>query len=209
MACCRRKGARDIICVLPYLGYSQTPLGSFAQSDILQLLESVGASKVITFESGTVSNLRSSLVFKSSSVAQLAADWVSRNFERSSNLCIIAQNQQNIDLARSLRDLCRKRGVRADFAVVLQEKDQILLAGAIKHKVCLLIESLANSSEALVQSAEYLKANEASSVQAFVAHLNIQDPDDLSNLRILEKLITTDSIPLPPTCADELGNELV
>lgn len=75
------------------------------------------------------------------------------------------------------------------------------LVGDVKDKVCVITDDLTSTCGTLCAAADILKANGASKVFCAVSHclLNDEGKRKLTNNSNIEKIITTDAVPMPDT----------
>jgi ribose-phosphate pyrophosphokinase len=194
----KRSGARQVIAVLPYFGYSRQDRPSYAYGPIsarlvANLLEASKVDHLITIDLHSpqiegffkinVQNIETTTLFASS-------------LKDKPNLTIVSPDIGGLIRARKLSGL-----LNTNLAVISKirknyntcEMDGIM--GDVSGAHCVLIDDIVDTGNTLCQAAELLMKNGALSVEAFATHavLSEQAINNISNSTI-DKMVVTNSI---------------
>ena len=194
----KRSGARKVIAVVPYFGYSRQDRPSYAYGPIsarlvASLLEASKVDHLITIDLHSpqiegffkinVQNIETTNLFANSLKGKL-------------NLTIVSPDIGGLIRARKLSGL-----LNTNLAVISKirknhntcEMDGIM--GDVKGNHCVLVDDIVDTGNTLCQAAELLIKNGALSVEAFATHavLSEQAINNISNSAI-DKMVVTNSI---------------
>lgn len=203
----KRAGAKSIITVLPYFGYSRQDKSYDLYSPIsahlvTNLLEAAGSSNVITIDlhSKSVENFFSIPIVNLDTVSLLIP--IINGYRIPSVIVFpdmggYARTAQAIDKVSNMPivviDKIRDQNNKPQMSKVI---------GAVKGKNCLLVDDIIDSGETLYKAANLLIKNGATSVDAFVTHPVLSNSaKELMQASCIETLYVTDTIEvsdLPP-----------
>ena len=87
--------------------------------------------------------------------------------------------------------------------------DSMQLVGNVKGKVCIIVDDMIDTAGTLCEAAKTLKQNGATKVYAFSTHGLFSGPagDRIAQTKELEKVITTDSVPLSDAFKQKVGDK--
>ncbi|ETI52182.1 hypothetical protein F441_04610 [Phytophthora nicotianae CJ01A1] len=206
----RRASAKSITAVIPFYGYARMDLmhkgrEPIAAADIARMLETMGVDHVVSVD------LHSAQIegfFKPQiPVDNLQAFPVGAVYFSEQSVgdpIVVAPHSAAVNRAVIFRDtLSRTLDEFVPLAFVIRkhqlDEDQPgELVGDVKGKDCIVVDNLVDTGSTLVKTAKVLKANGAKTVSAFAVHArySAQAMETLQNCKELDKLVTTNTIPV-------------
>ncbi|KAL7679683.1 putative ribose-phosphate pyrophosphokinase, phosphoribosyltransferase [Plasmopara halstedii] len=207
----RRASAKSITAVIPFYGYARMDLmhkgrEPIAAADIARMLETMGVDHVVSVD------LHSAQIegfFKPQiPVDNLQAFPVGAVYFSEQSLgdpIVVAPHSAAVNRAAMFRDtLSRTVDEFVPLAFVIRkhqlDEDQPgELVGDVNGKDCIIVDNLVDTGSTLVKTAKVLKANGAKTVSAFAVHArySAHAMETLQNCSELDKLVTTNTIPVP------------
>ncbi|KAF1792705.1 Ribose-phosphate pyrophosphokinase, N-terminal domain [Phytophthora cactorum] len=218
----RRASAKSITAVIPFYGYARMDLmhkgrEPIAAADIARMLETMGVDHVVSVD------LHSAQIegfFKPQiPVDNLQAFPVGAVYFSEQSLgdpIVVAPHSAAVNRAVIFRDtLSRTLDEFVPLAFVIRkhqlDEDQPgELVGDVEGKDCIVVDNLVDTGSTLVKTAKVLKANGAKTVSAFAVHArySAQAMEALQNCKELDKLVTTNTIPVHLN-SDEVSPKIV
>lgn len=216
LVCCdalKRASAKEITAVIPYFGYARQDRKAKARQPITarlvaDLLQVAGVNRVVA------TDLHAPQIqgFFNCPVDDVSAIPVFvKYFEREKvdNIVVVSPDHGGVVRARKFAEklggapiaIIDKRRPKPNVAQVVS------VVGDVKDKNVIIIDDIVDTAGTLCQAAKTLKDMGAIKVYAAISHgvLSLDAVDRINN-SCLEKLIITDSIPLP---ADKQSNKIV
>jgi ribose-phosphate pyrophosphokinase len=169
----KRAGAKRIVAIVPYFGYSRQDrctykYGPISASLVIRMLEASGITEVITFDLHSqqlegmfnipVTNLSTESIFFSM-------------LEHMKNIIIVSPDIGGISRARNYSSL-----MGADLAIINKSRDQnnqcamSEIIGKVQGKNCIIVDDIVDGAATICLATELLLANGALSVEATVTH---------------------------------------
>lgn len=194
----RRAGAKEIIAVIPYFGYSRQDRcthkhGPISSSAVIKMIEVAGVTKVITID------LHSAQLEGMFSVPVVNIEPLELFTEQ------ITNNQDTVIISPDIGGINRARAISMhlglDLAIINKSRDsnnnvnmQEIL-GNVSGKSCILIDDIVDSAGTLCKAAELLSDNDAKDVQAMVSH-GVLSGDAIEKIEksSISKIFVSDSI---------------
>ncbi|MCP3913583.1 MAG: ribose-phosphate diphosphokinase [Actinomycetia bacterium] len=201
----KRASAKRITAVMPFYGYGRQDRKAEGREPITaklmaQLFKSAGASRLVSVDlhSGQIQG------FFDGPVDHLTAMPVLVDHIRTlgDDLVIVSPDAGRVKVAERYANqvgadlaIVHKRRVRGEKNMV-EAKDVV---GDVDGRCCVLIDDMIDTAGTIVAAAEQLKEKGASQVFAATTHAVFSGPavDRLKNSE-LEKVVITDTLPLPP-----------
>lgn len=199
----RRASAKSITAVVPYFGYarqdrrvkSRTPITSKIVVDIIEksgidriVVVDLHAEQIQGFFSIPVDNIYASETL----LSELNQD--------SENLSIVSPDFGGVSRAREIAKKFKKATVtiiektrpKANYAEIMN------IIGDVQGKDCIIVDDIVDTAGTLCKTADHLKKHGAKTVFAYCTHpvLSGKALDNIGKSG-LDKLIVSDSIPLP------------
>lgn len=198
----KRSSASSITAVVPYFGYARqdrkaAPRVPITAKLVANMMQTAGIDRVVTMDLHAgqiqgffdipVDNLYGTIVF---------LDYVkSKNLK---NPIVASPDVGGVARARSLA-----KSLNLDMVIVdkrrekANESEVMNIIGDVNGKDVILIDDMIDTAGTIVKAAEVFKKNGATSVMAFCTHPVLSGPAyDRINSGVLDKLVTTDTIPL-------------
>ena len=87
--------------------------------------------------------------------------------------------------------------------------EKMELVGSVDGKVCIIIDDMIDTAGTLCEAAKLLKEKGAKKVYAFASHGLFSGPaaERIRDSQVLDKVITTDSIPVRKEFKDTVGGK--
>ena len=169
----KRAGARNIIGVIPYFGYSRQDRttyqnGPISASLVIKLLESAGVTKIITLD---LHSRQLEAVFNVPIFNFDPASIFFPFYKNSQEIVVVSPDIGGIARARNFCSLFGK-----DLAVINKYRDtnnecfMSKIIGNVKNKKCIIIDDIVDSGNTLCKAAQLLKEHEALAIEAYVTH---------------------------------------
>ena len=172
----KRAGAKNIIAITPYFGYSRQDYcaykhGPLSASLVIKLLETAGITKLITLD------LHSKQLEGVFSVPLINLEPTSVFFpfydkqDNSGEIVIVSPDIGGINRARNFSSLVNK-----GLVIVNKTRDSNNqcfareVIGDVKNKKCIIIDDIVDSATTLCKAAELLKKKGAGTIEAYVTH---------------------------------------
>ena len=200
---CKRASARSITCIMPYFGYSRQdrkakPRQPISAKLVADLLTKAGADRIVC------TDLHASQIqgFFDIPVDDVSAMPIFYRYFKKANLenivCVSPDHggvvrtsklAERLNAPLAIIDKRRPRPNQAEFVGIV---------GDVKDKTCIIYDDIVDTAGTLCLAANKLKELGAKKVYAAITHgILSKDAIDKINDSALEKLIITDSIPLP------------
>jgi len=202
----RRASAKRITVVCPFYGYGRQDRKAEGREPITaklvaNLFETAGAKRLVSVDlhSGQIQGFFDGPVDHLTAMPVLV-DWMSANLPE--DLVVVSPDAGRVKVAeRYAKDLhadiaiVHKRRLRGQKNAV-EAKDVV---GEVEGRTCVLIDDMIDTGGTLCAAAEQLVEKGASSVYAAATHGVFSGPaiDRIKN-SVLEKVVVTDTLPLPP-----------
>lgn len=201
----KRSGAKNIVSVIPYFGYSRQDRCTYKNGPIsarlvIKMLESSGITEVVTLD------LHSSQLegFFNIPVKNLSTqDVFSPLLQNQKDIVIVSPDIGGISRARNYSSL-----LGADLAIINKSRDVKNVAhmngifGDVLGKDCIIVDDIIDGANTICMATKLLIENGAKSVRAIVTHAVLSsDSTDKITHSPLQKIYISDSIyhkNLPP-----------
>lgn len=201
----RRASASSINLICPYFGYARQdrkskPRQPITAALVANLLTTAGVTRVVTVnlhaaqEQGFFSCLVDDLT-----AIPLLANYVLRYGEDISNAVVVSPDHGGVARARVLADI-----FDCPLAIIDKRRNSHLepevmnIIGEIDGKDCYMVDDMIDTGRSAIKGAHALRAAGAKSVSYVGVHPVMSDPCfDLMKEHPFERMIITDSIPLP------------
>lgn len=202
----KRAGAKSIKAIIPWFGYSPQdkvfregePLSSQV---VVTMLENVGIDEFV------VVDIHSPLVLEmftkpvtNLSVSELFANYCKNRFNLNQKDYVVASLDKGG--AKRAEDFSRLLGV--DLVKFSKSRDRTTgqvtfhgLTGDVKNKNVISFDDYLSTGGTLIQSADYLKSHGAKEYTCCVTHAVVEETLAKVEKSKIDKLITTNTIPLP------------
>jgi ribose-phosphate pyrophosphokinase len=203
----KRASAKEIILVIPYLGYSRQDRkegsrGAIGAKLMADLFQSAGADQIITIDLHSEQiqgffnipvNMIPGRVAFSKFTRQLAKD----------EYCVCSPDAGGVKRAMKYYSKLLHRFPDATFAMLSKirtrpnEIERMDLIGDVSGKHVLLIDDMVDTGGTLIKAAELLKKGGAKKVTALIAHGVLSGGGHMKIIEseFLDQLVVTDSIP--------------
>jgi ribose-phosphate pyrophosphokinase len=202
----KRASAKRITAVCPYYGYSRQDRKAEGREPITaklvaNMLVAAGASRVVSVDlhSGQIQGFFDKPVDHLTAMPVLL-DYLKR--EGGEDLVIVAPDAGRVKVAERYAQF-----LHADLAFVHKTRPKGTLStveakgviGDVDGRRCVVIDDMIDTAGTIVAAADILKAKGATEVWAMATHGLLSDPavDRLKN-SVFERVVITDTVPLPP-----------
>jgi len=209
----RRASARTITAVLPYYGYARqdrkmTSRVPISAADVARLLEAMGVDRVVAVDlhCGQIQgffgprtpcdNLDGSVV---------ALPYFEKIGLKRQNTVIVSPDAGGVYRAKRFRDGLKSVGIEAGLAMIVKQRERanhiahMDLVGDVTDCDCIIVDDMIDTAGTLCKAGAELKKRGADRIFAFATHGLLNGPAvnriAASNF---EKVVMTNSIPLPP-----------
>ncbi len=201
---CKRASAHSITSVVPYYAYARQDRKTRGREPIsaklvANLMAAAGMTRVITVDlhAGQIQGFFD-IPVDHLAAAPVLADYL--NAQKFDNAVVVSPDLGGVTRARRLADylhtsiaIIEKRRPRPGEAEVMG------IIGDINGKTAIMIDDIVDTAGSLCKGALALKNLGAERVLAACTHAVLSDPAvERINDSVIEKLIITDTIPLPP-----------
>ena len=201
---CKRASAHSVAAVVPYYAYARQDRKTRGREPIsaklvANLMEVSGLTRVMTVDlhAGQIQGFFDIPVDHLSATPVIASYLSSQNF--AGDIVVVSPDLGGVTRARSLADylhapiaIIEKRRPKPGMAEVMN------LIGDVNGKVAIMIDDIVDTAGSLCEGAKALKNLGAKSVYAACSHAILSGSAvDRINASCIEKLIITDTIPLP------------
>ena len=202
---CKRASAHSISAVVPYYAYARQDRKSRGREPIsaklvANLMVAAGVNRVITVDLHAAQiqgffDIPVDHLF----AAPVIADYF-QGHDFGGELVVVSPDLGGVTRARILADF-----LKAPIAIIEKrrprpgEAEVMNIIGDIKDKVALMIDDIVDTAGSLCEGAKALKNLGAKSVLAACTHAVLsKNAVEKINNSVIEKLVITDTIPLPP-----------
>ncbi|MFA5074683.1 MAG: ribose-phosphate diphosphokinase [Candidatus Babeliales bacterium] len=202
----KQKGAKEIICVLPYLPYSRQDKSACRKFvgpiDLLgKILKNIGVNNIIVLDLHEP-EIKNNFALKIIEIKTIEF-WVNflKNFKNNSdNLCIVSPDKGRVEFDKEIAKLLNidlahieKTRIKNDFSVALK------LNGDVKNKHAIIIDDIIDTSRTAVNACDILLQNGAKSVIGCFTHA-IFASESLERIKNskFNKIFITDTITFDP-----------
>ena len=200
---CKRAGANTTTCVMPYFGYSRQdrmakPRQPISAKLVADLLQVAGANRIVSVD------LHSSQLagFFNIPVINLSPAFLFYKFFKKldlKNLVVVSPDHGGL-----VRTGILAEKFNAPLAIIDKRRPEpnkaelLSIVGDVKDKDCIIVDDIVDTAGTLLLAVNKLKELGAKRVYAAITH-GVLSKDAVTNIKNsqLEKLIITDSIPLP------------
>lgn len=195
----KRAGARRVVALIPYFGYSRQDRPSYEWGPISSrliatLLEASGVDHLITLD---LHSKQSEGFFK---IAVQNIDPIAlfvEHIKKSSDLVVVSPDVGGLIRAQKLAE-----SLRCDIAIINKSRKTYNscqmshhIIGVVKGKSCIIIDDIVDTGTTLCNAARLLKEKGALRVEVIVTHAVLSGESILKLEQApIEKIMTTDSI---------------
>ncbi len=202
----RRASARRITVVIPYYGYARQdkkvgPREPVTARLIANMITLAGASRVLTLDlhAGQIQGFFD-LPVDHLVAAPLIARWVEQNIRPNGPLCVVSPDVGGVARARAFAEL-----LGAPICIIAKRRPEpnkcevMEIIGDVSGRVCVMIDDIIDTAGSITSGAQAIRARGATAVYACCTH-PVLSGDALARLEnsVIEKVVITDTIPLPP-----------
>lgn len=202
---CKRASAHSITAIVPYYAYARQDRKTRGREPIsaklvANLMVASGISRVITVDlhAAQIQGFFDIPVDHLLAAPVIADYFKQHKFDK--ELVVVSPDLGGVTRARALADY-----LKAPIAIIEKrrprpgEAEVMNIIGDVNDKVALMIDDIVDTAGSLCEGAKALKRLGASSVLAACTHpvLSKNAVEKINN-SVIEKLIVTDTIPLPP-----------
>ncbi len=195
----KRAGAKQIITVIPYLGYSRQDrvayeYGPISASLIAKLLEAAGVTSIVTIDLHS----KQAEGFFAIPIYNVDPSSVFLPFIKcSSNHLLVSPDFGSINRVNNL-----SKALKIDFAIITKlrtsnnDPKMQKITGNVKGKNCILIDDIIDSGQTIINAANLLRDNGALEIEAFVTHPVLSAAAAIERVErsCLSKVYITDTI---------------
>lgn len=201
----RRASANRITAVIPYFGYARQdrkdqPRVPITAKLVANLLTTSGANRVLTMDlhAGQIQGFFDIPVDHLFSVGVFVDYFSKMNVL---NLITVSPDVGSIKMARAYAKRISAGLAIIDKRRVSPEKAEVMhILGEVEGKNVIIVDDLVATASSLIEAVVALKKAKAKTIYAAVAHGVLSGPaiERIDQCKGLEKLLISDSIPLPP-----------
>ena len=200
----RRASAHRITAVIPYFGYARQdrkdqPRVPITAKLVANLLTVAGANRILTMDlhAGQIQGFFDIPVDHLFSVGVLVDYFSKMNIK---DLVVVSPDVGSIKMARAYA-----KRVSADLAIIDKRRvspekaEAIHIMGEVEGKNVIIVDDMIATGSSLIEAVEALKKAKAKAIYAAIAHGILSGPaiQRIEECKGLEKLLITDSVPLP------------
>lgn len=202
----RRASAKRITVVAPFFGYARQDRKAEGREPITakllaNMFATAGAKRLVSVDlhSGQIQGFFDGPVDHLTAMPVLV-EWMETNLD--GDLVIVSPDAGRVKVAERYANR-----LEADLAIVHKRRiksekhlvEALEVVGEVEGRTCVLIDDMIDTAGTIVAAADQLKAHGAKHVYAAATHGVFSDPaiDRLKN-SVLEKLVVTNTLPLPP-----------
>ncbi|MBT3585553.1 MAG: ribose-phosphate pyrophosphokinase [Halobacteriovoraceae bacterium] len=202
----KRASAASITAVMPHYGYSRqdrkiSPRTPITSKLVADLLTTAGATRVITMDlhAGQIQgffdipfdNIYASPVLLSYMKQEIMTD----------NSVYVSPDAGGVERVRHYA-----KKLKGDIAMIDKRRTgknvakAMNIIGDVKGKECIIIDDMVDTAGTLIEACRALRENGATKVYCCATHAVFSPPaiERIANCEELERIIVTDTIPLPP-----------
>ena len=201
---CKRASAHSITAVVPYYAYARQDRKTRGREPIsaklvANLMTTAGVTRVVTVDlhAGQIQGFFDIPVDHLAAAPVLAGYFREQDYD---DLIVVSPDLGGVTRAR-----IRAEFHHAPIAIIEKRRPEtgraevMNLIGAVEGKTALLIDDIVDTAGSLCEGAKALKERGAKRVLAACSHAILSDPAvERIEASPLEKLVITDSIPVPP-----------
>ncbi len=221
-AAVRDAGARSVTAVVPYLPYARKDRRTKARDPVgsryvAQHFEASGIGRIVALEPHNLAAFENAFRIEAVALrlAPLVAAWAAaRGTELP--LTVVSPDVGGTKRAQELRELlARRHGLAAGLAFVEKRRSAgavsgELLVGEVAGGRCLIVDDLVSSGGTLARAAQACRTGGARALVVAVAHgLFLPPATPVLAAAGLERLLVTDSVPVPAEVAAQLDVEVL
>ena len=223
---CKRASAHSITAVVPYYAYARQDRKTRGREPIsaklvANLMVAAGMTRVITVDlhAGQIQGFFDIPVDHLKAAPVIAEYFMQQDFEK--DLVVVSPDLGGVTRARELADF-----LKAPIAIIEKrrprpgEAEVMSIIGDVQGKVALMVDDIVDTAGSLCEGAKALKKLGAKKVIAACTHAVLsKNAVEKINNSVIEQLVITDTIPLPPekqspkitvlTMAAEIGNVIM
>jgi ribose-phosphate pyrophosphokinase len=200
----RRASAHRITAVIPYFGYARQdrkdqPRVPITAKLVANLLTVAGANRILTMDlhAGQIQGFFDIPVDHLFSVGVLVDYFSKMNIK---DLVAVSPDVGSIKMARAYAKRVSAGLAIIDKRRVSPEKaEAIHIMGEVEGKNVIIVDDMIATGSSLIEAVEALKKAKAKAIYAAIAHGILSGPaiQRIEECKGLEKLLITDSVPLP------------
>ncbi len=201
----RRASAQRITAVIPYFGYARQdrkdqPRVPITAKLVANLLTVAGANRILTMDlhAGQIQGFFDIPVDHLFSVSVFVDHFSKMNIK---DLVAVSPDVGSIKMARAYAKRVSSSLAIIDKRRVSPEKaEAIHIMGEVEGKNVIIVDDMVATGSSLIEAVEALKKANAKTIYAAIAHGILSGPaiEQISQCKGLEKLLISDSVPLPP-----------
>lgn len=201
----RRASANRITAVIPYFGYARQdrkdqPRVPITAKLVANLLTTSGANRVLTMDlhAGQIQGFFDIPVDHLFSVGVFVDYFSKMNVK---DLITVSPDVGSIKMARAYAKRISAGLAIIDKRRVSPEKAEVMhILGEVEGKNVIIVDDMVATASSLIEAVVALKKANAKTIYAAVAHGVLSGPaiERIDQCKGLEKLLISDSIPLPP-----------
>ena len=223
---CKRASAHSITAIVPYYAYARQDRKTRGREPIsaklvANLMVAAGMTRVLTVDlhAGQIQGFFDIPVDHLKAAPVLADYFMHQDFEK--DLVVVSPDLGGVTRARELADF-----LKAPIAIIEKrrprpgEAEVMSIIGDVNGKVALMVDDIVDTAGSLCEGAKALKKLGAKKVIAACTHAVLsKNAVEKINNSVIEQLVITDTIPLPPekqspkitvlTMAAEIGNVIM
>lgn len=204
----KRASAASITAVIPHYGYSRqdrkasprTPISAKLVADLITV---AGASRVITMDlhAGQIQGFFN-IPFDNIFASPVILDYIKKNIDLT-NLTLVSPDAGGVER-------CRWYAKRLSTDIAMIDKRRtgpnvakaMNIVGDVDGKDVIIVDDMIDTAGTLVEAAKTLKAKGANKIYSFATHGVFSPPaaQRIKDTVELEKVIVTDTVPLPEEC---------
>ncbi len=223
---CKRASAHSITAIVPYYAYARQDRKTRGREPIsaklvANLMVAAGMTRVLTVDlhAGQIQGFFDIPVDHLKAAPVLADYFMHQDFEK--DLVVVSPDLGGVTRARELADF-----LKAPIAIIEKrrprpgEAEVMSIIGDVNGKVALMVDDIVDTAGSLCEGAKALKKLGAKKVIAACTHAVLsKNAVEKINNSVIEQLVITDTIPLPPekqspkitvlSMAAEIGNVIM
>jgi len=201
---CKRAGAATISCIIPYFGYARQDRKAKARQPIscklvADLLTTAGADRVVCCDlhaSQTAGFFN--IPVDDISTMPLFYSYVNKNLNLNDTVCVSPDHGGVVRTSKLAEKLNVPIAIIDKRRPKPNQAEVIGIVGDINGKDCVIVDDIVDTAGTLCNAAGKLKELGAKRIFACITHGVLSNPAvERINNSVIEKLIITDSIPLP------------
>lgn len=194
----KRAGAKEIIAVIPYFGYSRQDRctykhGPISASLVARMIQTVGVTKIITLD---LHSKQLEGLFNIPIINLDPASIFFHIYQDDPNIIIVSPDIGGIARARNFSSLFGK-----DLAIINKTRDSYNecsmseVIGSVDNKKCIIVDDIVDTANTLCEASKLLKQNGALCVEAYITHAVLSN-DSIHKIEQsqIDKVYVSDSI---------------